>query len=234
MVALESDVRVLSTVSSSMGVALESARLFAETLARAGVDYATVFARCNLGFCYYPSEVGIAHPGLRQELLGPMVEACHQRGIRVAAYINAGIDHEHALRHRDWVKVNKQGQVYQYFSVKKIGGYPVSGLISLNPIEEEQRRVGVVLHVAVFAPGVVLAQFPAVVAPEDDDGNRSVQSFRGIDPSALTDMITAINDAQDAEELKQAFAEAYKATQGDANAQKKIVMLKMPRRGNYD
>ena len=69
------------------------------------------------------------------------------------------------------------------------------------------------------------------IAPEDDDGNRSVQSFKSIDPSALTDMITAINDAQDAEELKQAFAEAYKATQGDANAQKKIVMAKDAKKG---
>ena len=69
------------------------------------------------------------------------------------------------------------------------------------------------------------------IAPEDDDGNRSVQSFSKIDASALADMITAINDAQDAEELKKAFAEAYKATQGDANAQKKIVMAKDAKKG---
>ena len=69
------------------------------------------------------------------------------------------------------------------------------------------------------------------IAPEDDDGNRSVQSFKSVEASALTDMITAINDAQDAEELKKAFAEAYKATQGDANAQKKIVMAKDAKKG---
>ena len=69
------------------------------------------------------------------------------------------------------------------------------------------------------------------IAPEDDDGNRSVQSFKSVDASTLADMITAINDAQDAEELKKAFAEAYKATQGDANAQKKIVMAKDAKKG---
>ena len=69
------------------------------------------------------------------------------------------------------------------------------------------------------------------IAPEDDDGNRSVQSFKSIEASALTDMITAINDAQDEEELKKAFSEAYKATQGDANAQKKIVMAKDAKKG---
>lgn len=88
---------------------------FAQALAAADVDYITVFARCNLGFAYYPTEIGAIHPGLQQkDLLGPMVSACHKRGIRVAAYFNAGLDHEHALRHRDWVKVNKEGVVYDY------------------------------------------------------------------------------------------------------------------------
>lgn len=88
---------------------------FARTLAEAGVDYITVFARCNLGFAYYPTKVGTVHPGLMQkDLLGPMVSACHKRGIRVAAYINAGLDHEHARLHREWVKVTKEGKVYDY------------------------------------------------------------------------------------------------------------------------
>ena len=87
---------------------------FARTLADAHVDYVTAFAKCNLGFAYYPTKVGRVHPGMRvPDLLGPMVEACHRRGIRVAAYINAGLDHENALRHRDWCKVDKQGRVYR-------------------------------------------------------------------------------------------------------------------------
>ncbi len=35
---------------------------------------------------------------------------------------------------------------------------------------QDQRGVGVVFAVAVFAPGVVFAQLPAVIAPDDDDG----------------------------------------------------------------
>ena len=35
---------------------------------------------------------------------------------------------------------------------------------------EQQRAVGVVLGIAVFAPGVVLAEFPTVIAPENHDG----------------------------------------------------------------
>jgi len=90
-----------------------NAREFAATLSQAGVDYITVFARCNLGFAYYPTSVGTVYPGLKKDLLGAMVKACHRRGIRVAAYINAGLDHEHALRHREWVRVSKDGRVYQ-------------------------------------------------------------------------------------------------------------------------
>ncbi len=85
---------------------------FAQTLKQSGVDYVTAFARCNLGFAYYPTKIGIVHPGLqKKDILGPMVQECHQQGIGVSAYFNAGLDHEHALLHRDWCKVNKQGQV---------------------------------------------------------------------------------------------------------------------------
>lgn len=90
------------------------AESWAQTLQEARVDYITVFGRCNLGFAYYPTSVGLPHPGLQiADMLGPMIEACHARAIRVAVYVNAGIDHEHALRHREWCKVNKDGQVYK-------------------------------------------------------------------------------------------------------------------------
>jgi len=86
---------------------------FASTLKKARVDYITVFARCNLGFAYYPTRVGIVHPGMKvKDMLGGMVDSCHKEGIKVAAYFNAGLDHEHAFRHREWCKVNKDGLVY--------------------------------------------------------------------------------------------------------------------------
>jgi len=88
-----------------------NADAFGDTLADAGVDYATVFAKCNLGFAYYPTEVGTVHPGLQRELLGPMLDALHARGIRAAAYLNTGLDHEAANNHRDWLRMNALGQV---------------------------------------------------------------------------------------------------------------------------
>ncbi len=92
---------------------------FAKTLKNSGVDYITVFARCNIGFAYYPTRIGIVHPGLKVDLLGEIVSACHQHHIRVAAYFNAGLDHEQALRHREWCKVNKEGQVYEMETIKQ-------------------------------------------------------------------------------------------------------------------
>lgn len=87
---------------------------FAATLKDAGVQYVNVFAKCNLGFAYYPTNAGIVYPGLKRDLLGEMVEACHKEKIQIAAYFNVGLSHEHALRHRDWCVVNKMGQVYQF------------------------------------------------------------------------------------------------------------------------
>ncbi|MCM8820840.1 MAG: family 10 glycosylhydrolase, partial [Candidatus Omnitrophica bacterium] len=94
---------------------------FGETLKKANVDYITVFARCNLGFAYYPTKIGIVHPGLkRKDLLGDMISACHKRDIKIEAYFNAGLDHEHAVLHREWCKVNRNGQV---FEIDKMGHF---------------------------------------------------------------------------------------------------------------
>ncbi|HOM26201.1 MAG TPA: family 10 glycosylhydrolase [bacterium] len=85
---------------------------FVKTLKEANVDYITTFAKCNLGFAYYPTKIGIIHPGLKKrDLLGEIIEECHKEGIMVSAYFNVGLDHENSVRHRDWCKVNKEGQI---------------------------------------------------------------------------------------------------------------------------
>lgn len=86
---------------------------FVRTLKDAHIDAVNVFAKCNLGFAYYPTEIGIPHPGLQCDLLGRMVEACRDAGILVVAYFNAGLDHEHALRHRDWCVLRENGVLYK-------------------------------------------------------------------------------------------------------------------------
>ncbi|WP_409345020.1 family 10 glycosylhydrolase [Paenibacillus sp. MBLB4367] len=87
------------------------AKAFARTLKDARVDFINAFAKCNIGFAYYPSGIGIPHPHLKFDMLGQMVEECHKLGIGVTAYFNVGLDHEMARKHRDWSIVNKEGQV---------------------------------------------------------------------------------------------------------------------------
>ncbi len=78
-----------------------------------GVDYISFPARCNLGTAYYNTKVGIRHPALTYDMFGELARACAERGIALTAYINIGLSHEEALRHRDWCVVTPEGYVYQ-------------------------------------------------------------------------------------------------------------------------
>ena len=81
------------------------AEKFAQTLEEAGVRYVNAFAKCNLGFCYYNTKIGVKYDPLPQDMLGEMITACHARDIGVTAYLNFGLDHEICRRHRDFCKV---------------------------------------------------------------------------------------------------------------------------------
>jgi len=50
-----------------------NAKEFAKTLKDANVDYINAFAKCNLGFAYYPTKIGIVYPSLKCDMLGEMV-----------------------------------------------------------------------------------------------------------------------------------------------------------------
>ncbi|MBQ7924373.1 MAG: alpha-L-fucosidase [Clostridia bacterium] len=86
------------------------AEQFAQTLFDAGVEYVNLVACCNIGFCYFPTEVGVKYPYMDGDRFGDTLAALKKRGIGVSAYINVGLSHENALRHPDWVRVNKKRQ----------------------------------------------------------------------------------------------------------------------------
>ena len=50
---------------------------FVQTLNGAYVNSVNIFAKCHHGMAYYPSKVGPTHPGLKFDLLGEMIAACH-------------------------------------------------------------------------------------------------------------------------------------------------------------
>lgn len=77
-----------------------------------GVDFVVFPARCNLGNAYYPTKLGVPHPSMERDLYGDLVSACHAKGIAVSAYMNIGLSHEEAYRHRDWTVLHSDGRMY--------------------------------------------------------------------------------------------------------------------------
>lgn len=87
------------------------AAAFADRLEKAHVKYINAFAECNLGFAYFDTKIGVKYPGMKGDMFGDLLRECHKRDIGVTAYFNLGIDHEACRRHRDWMKVFKDGSV---------------------------------------------------------------------------------------------------------------------------
>jgi hypothetical protein len=84
---------------------------FVATLKDAGVNSVTIFSRGHHGMCYYPSKVAPMHPHLKFDLLGRMIEALHQAGIRAPVYTTVMWDEYVAEHHADWRAVDEQGRM---------------------------------------------------------------------------------------------------------------------------
>lgn len=64
------------------------------------------------------------------------------------------------------------------------------------------------------------------MAPEDDDGNAASNykpQAKGLSESIITDHITAINDAKNGKELKEAYAKAEEAAANDSKALERFI-----------
>jgi len=89
------------------------AERFADELKKNGVDLIGFHAKCNQGFCYYNTKIGIRHPSLPKgmDLFGEVVKACGKRNIRVSAYLNCGLSNEDAIQHPDWNRIGMNGEI---------------------------------------------------------------------------------------------------------------------------
>jgi len=74
---------------------------FVQVLKDAHVNSINIFAKCHHGMVYYPSKVGPMHPGLKFDLLGKMIEACHKADILTPVYITIMWDQYAAEQHAD-------------------------------------------------------------------------------------------------------------------------------------
>ncbi len=84
---------------------------FAATLAAAQVDSVTVFAKCHHGYSYYPTRVGVPHPGLKRDLLGEMIAAAHGAGIRAPVYTTLVWDELAWAEHPEWRQIAPEGRL---------------------------------------------------------------------------------------------------------------------------
>ena len=85
-------------------------KAFAQTFRQAHVDSVTVFAKCHHGQCYYPTKVGTQHPSLRgRDLLGEMIEALHEQGIRAPIYTTVAWEEDVAQKHPEWRQMRADG-----------------------------------------------------------------------------------------------------------------------------
>jgi len=93
----------------------------AETLSSINVTRVNLFAMCNLGYSYYNTKIGVPYPGLKCDMFGESLEACHKKGIEVVGYINVGINQDLALKRPELCRLNKDkliidGNIMEAFS----------------------------------------------------------------------------------------------------------------------
>ncbi|TKG91513.1 hypothetical protein EYV94_21030 [Puteibacter caeruleilacunae] len=87
---------------------------FQQALIEGNVNSINVFAKGHHGWCYYPSEAGAMHPHLKFDLLKEEIEACHEIGVRVQAYITVGWSVKDAREHPEWRYLNKEGKTFSH------------------------------------------------------------------------------------------------------------------------
>jgi hypothetical protein len=76
---------------------------FQKALKLGHVNSITVFSKCHHGWAYHPSKANEMHPGLNFDLLGEMITAAHEIGVKTPVYLSAGFDEKMALRHPEWL-----------------------------------------------------------------------------------------------------------------------------------
>jgi hypothetical protein len=78
----------------------------ADTYQKAGFEMVCYFAACHGGYSYYPTKIGVPHPGLKHDFTGEMTRALKKRGIRTLLYMKAGFDRKRHRIHPEWLCVH--------------------------------------------------------------------------------------------------------------------------------
>lgn len=155
---------------------------FAGTLARAGVNSVTLFARCHHGYLYYDSKrfPERVHPTLvHRNMLVEQIEACRKRGIRTPIYLTVQLDELTAREHPEWLAMDRTGRIIENKPYEAGFGH----LLAVNsPYFDFLKEIVNDLFTSV---PVVDGLFFDIVIPLDDSSKwtRSQMMERGLDPS---------------------------------------------------
>ena len=135
----------------SVGHQLDPDR-FAATLAKARVNSLVMFTQCHFGLSYFPTKAGVRHPGMVvEDIFGPILDACHRRGIKVIAYHGTTESQEIGFRHGQWLQVDRDGRRVGM----KSAGEPRFNFLCLN---------------SPYVPKVLLPEVRQILETYDVDG----------------------------------------------------------------
>jgi len=89
-----------------------SAERYVEMLELSKAQSAVVYAQSHVGLCYYRTQVGEMHKGLRgKDIFGELVDLCHKKGINVVAYYSLIYNNWAYYRNPDWRIVFADGSL---------------------------------------------------------------------------------------------------------------------------
>ncbi|MFC1528560.1 beta-galactosidase trimerization domain-containing protein [Candidatus Latescibacterota bacterium] len=83
----------------------EIAQIFQE----AGIQMVSYFAKCASGYSYYPTEIGVEHPGLKIDFVGKMTSALKKRDIRTFIYVFPARERNLHKTQPDWIYTDRNG-----------------------------------------------------------------------------------------------------------------------------
>jgi len=75
---------------------------FQQALKEGEVSSITVFAKCHHSNFYYPTKIGKMHPHLKFDLLGSMISAAHEIGVKTPVYFSVGWSAQDLKEHPEW------------------------------------------------------------------------------------------------------------------------------------
>ncbi|MEM2930375.1 MAG: alpha-L-fucosidase [Thermoproteota archaeon] len=84
---------------------------YVKMLKLAGVKSAMVYANSHVGYCYWPTEIGRMHRGIKgRDILGEIIGLCHKEGIDVVVYYSLVFNNWAYEQHPEWRIIRVDGK----------------------------------------------------------------------------------------------------------------------------